>query len=246
VYEYSTTAIAGGAAKGTRDAGIAIAAARALGYPTGCTIAFAVDEDISANPSAVDAYARAFTMACHAAGYRSMDYGGLATVKRCADLGLTDLHWQTYAWSGRPTVWDPRVAIRQTQNAVTIAGRQVDLDTAMVDDFGAWSQEAQMEQTDIVIGAFSRGNSVGDVFSDETNLRDEWYLAPGASSKNPPPAGSRFDLLMQAVGKVNSGDLGVTVQVTQDQVNTALLQALQNPAVLQSMAAAFAAHFHVT
>lgn len=140
VYEYATDAVSGGTARGARDAGIGVAQARAVGYPQGCVLAFAVDEDTSGNPAQVDSYARAFTAVCHTAGYRSMDYGGYATVKRCADLELTDLHWQTYGWStvnGRLT-WDPRVAIRQTQNGVNINGRDVDRDVAMVDDIGAW------------------------------------------------------------------------------------------------------------
>ncbi len=136
VYEYSTTAVHGGAAKGHRDAAIAIAGARAVGYPPGCAIGFAVDEDTRPDPSIIDAYCRAFTADVRAARYRSMDYGGYACVKRAADLGLADLHWQTYAWSGG--AWDPRAAIRQVQNGVFLDGRDIDLDTALVDDFGAW------------------------------------------------------------------------------------------------------------
>jgi hypothetical protein len=138
VYEYSTRAIEGGAAKGHHDAAIAIAHARALGYPTGCAIGWAVDENTTGRAQAVDAYATAMTGDLHAAGYRSMDYGGLATVQRCADLHLADLHWQTYAWSGSPTRWDNRAAIRQVQNGVVINGKNIDLDVAVVDDFGAW------------------------------------------------------------------------------------------------------------
>jgi hypothetical protein len=59
-----------------------------------------------------------------------------------------------------------------------------------------------MEQTDAVTGYGSRGNSVGDVLADQSNLRDQWYLAATQNSKNPPLAGSRFDLLMQAVSRV--------------------------------------------
>jgi hypothetical protein len=135
-YEYATDAVHGGAAQGTHDANVAVPRARALGYPPGSALAFAVDEDLSADPAAVDGYARAFTAACHGAGYRSMDYGGYDTVKRCADLRLTDLHWQTYTWSGGR--WDARAAIRQVQNDVVVAGVTVDRDTAMTSDIGAW------------------------------------------------------------------------------------------------------------
>jgi Domain of unknown function (DUF1906) len=146
VYEYSTTAISGGAAKGRRDALIACQHAISVEYPWGCTIAFAVDENTSGNPSAIDDYCYAFTAMCHDHGFYSMVYGGLSTVKRALDLGMVDFAWQTYAWSGNPVQWDPRVAIRQTQNGVTINGKTVDLDTAMIDDFGLW--EAEMPSLD--------------------------------------------------------------------------------------------------
>lgn len=135
VYEYSTAAAETGAAGGARNAGLAVAQARALGYPRGCAIAFAIDEG-SPNLSSLGQYARAFTNTCHAAGYRSMVYGGIRTVRYLCDQHLVDLAWQTYAWSGGQ--WDPRVSIKQVQNSVSIAGKDVDLDVAVVDDFGAW------------------------------------------------------------------------------------------------------------
>lgn len=160
VYEYATNAVEGGAAKGARDAGIAIAQARALGYPAGCALGFAIDEDESAHPGNVDAYSRAYTAACHAASYRSMEYGGYAAVKRCADLGLTDLHWQTYAWSHG--LWDPRCAIRQVRNGAVYAGKDVDDDQAMVADFGAWDPNGgsmSSINTDALIAAWRAGMS---------------------------------------------------------------------------------------
>jgi Glycosyl hydrolases family 25 len=57
----------------------------------------------------------------------------------------------------------------------------------------------EMEQTDPVVGAASRGNTVGDVLADASNLRDWWYSAPDARGNNPPPPGSRADLLMKTV-----------------------------------------------
>jgi glycoside hydrolase-like protein len=157
VYEYSTTAIAGGATKGSRDAGIAVGQARALGYPRGCAVAFAVDEDTSSNPGAVDSYCRAFTAACHAAGYRSMVYGGYSTVRYCLDHSIVDLGWQTYAWSHGQ--WDSRAAVRQTQNGAVIAGKAVDLDTAMVDDFGAWTGGNVDELTRLAANGDQWGNA---------------------------------------------------------------------------------------
>jgi hypothetical protein len=147
VYEYSTTAAEGGQARGARDAAIAVAGARALGYPLGAAIAFAIDENMTGRASMIAGYCAGFTNTVHAAGYRSMVYGGLATVQYALDHQLVDLAWQTYAWSGSPTVWDPRAVLRQYQNRVVIDGKYLDLDVALVDDFGAWSpiQGASMQ-----------------------------------------------------------------------------------------------------
>lgn len=140
IYEYSITAAEGGAAAGRRNAALAISLAKALGYPAGCALGFAIDEDETGHPSNVHDYAAAFTAICHADGYRTFVYGGLATVRYCADNHLVDLLFQTYAWSyaNGTLIWDPRVAIRQVRNGVQLAGHDVDLDVAMVDDIGAW------------------------------------------------------------------------------------------------------------
>lgn len=234
VYEYSATAVHGGASAGTTDADLAVRQAQALGYPQGCAIAFAVDEDTSPNPSIVDAYARAFTARVRAAGYRSMVYGGLATVRRCADLGLTDLQWQTYAWSGTPTTWDPRVAIRQVQNGVTIAGKDVDLDTAMTTDYGAWAPGIggdTMAMTDtFVVRATGETKQLADFYSD---LYAELFSGRGG-----PFAAQLF------------AKLDTLAAPTQDQVNTAVAAVMRDPAwmaqLAQATAAALAAHVKVS
>lgn len=75
-----------------------------------------------------------------------------------------------------------------------------------------------MEQTEKVTGFGSRGNSVGDVLADVSNFRDELYLTPAQHSKNPPPAGSRFDMLMQAAQRVLSWPAPGTVTLSDTQV----------------------------
>lgn len=193
VYEYSTTAVHGGASKGTVDATTGITHVRLLGnYPTGCALAFAVDENTSANPSVVDDYARAFTLKCHVEGFRSMVYGGLATVKRCADLGLADLFWQTYAWSGGQ--WDSRATIRQIQNGVVIDGKDVDIDLAMVDDYGAWMPTTTIQKVDddmlmlvqdtrnetvyLTNGVFARVVPAAQVSQVQNYLSNHWKNSP--------------------------------------------------------------------
>lgn len=248
VYEYSTTAIAGGYARGVRDAGIAVAHARALGYPASCAIAFAVDQDTSSNPSAVDGYCRGFTATVHANGWRSMVYGGYSTVRYALDHGIVDLGWQTYAWSGNPTAWDPRAAIRQVQNAVMIAGKQVDLDTAMVDDFGAWTGVAM---SDADIPDTHRLASNGDTWARAVVKGEDpaSYLGYGATAPNwsttPNVLHQKLDAILSAAQSA-AGAVTQPVAVTQDQVNTAVLQALANPTVVQTIAAAVASHIHVT
>lgn len=154
-YEYAIDAAEGGMARGVRDAGIAIAQAKAHGYPQGCAIAFAVDKDETGHRDQVVAYARAFTAACHAAGYRSMVYGGLQTVQWCADAGAADLFWQTYAWSHEQ--WEPRADVRQYQNGVVINGKSVDFDAALVDDFGQWRAGTMTTESDLFLHAYRLG-----------------------------------------------------------------------------------------
>lgn len=213
VYEYSTTAIEGGATKGHHDAAIAIAHARQLGYPTGCAIGWAVDENTTGRASVIDAYARAMTGDLHAAGYRSLDYGGLATVQRCADLGLADLHWQTYAWSGSPTVWDPRAAIRQVQNGVVLDGKDIDLDVAVVDDFGAWlpnggtsmallndaQRDDLLQQCTSVLGAaYAHSRASGD--NPVLGIGDQVAALYDALVRHPAGPGTLTDAQVTALG----------------------------------------------
>jgi hypothetical protein len=229
VYEYSTTAVHGGASKGTANATLACQQAIARGYPKGCAIAFAVDENTSGNPSIVDAYAKAFTAVCHANGYRSMEYGGLATVKRCADLKLTDLHWQTYAWSNN--TWDTRVTIRQYQNGVTLAGQDVDLDVAVVDDYGAWmpGAEVALEETVPASGNRNAGTVLSDLWNEEMNGHSGYV----ATDKSP-----RQRLLERVDANVAAvlAAVGKPVQVTLDDATkqalvTAVTGALQTLSV---------------
>lgn len=89
----------------------------------------------------------------------------------------------------------------------------------------------EMEQTEQVVGVLSRGNRVGDVFADTTNERDWWYSTPDkVGSKNPPPAGSRADLLVKAAQKLLGAP--AAVELTDEQAS----------ALADKVAAAVAAH----
>jgi hypothetical protein len=64
-------------------------------------------------------------------------YGGVKSIRFFADRGVKWL-WQTYAWSGVPTVWDSRAHIQQYKNSQTLAGGAVDFDRSMKDQYGSW------------------------------------------------------------------------------------------------------------
>lgn len=61
-----------------------------------------------------------------------------------------------------------------------------------------------VNQTDKVAGNLAKGNTVGDVLADASNERDWWYGAPDSAAKNPPPSGSRADLVLKAALQVLS------------------------------------------
>jgi hypothetical protein len=137
VYEYATSAPTQGAARGLRDAAIAVQGTLDLGAAPGTCIYAAVDF----NPTltqlpAVLAYLEAFQGVCANAGYRSGAYGGYPTIQYVAQHGYTGLLWQTYAWSAGQ--WWPGAALRQTWNVITVAGATVDRDEAEVPDWGQW------------------------------------------------------------------------------------------------------------
>lgn len=242
VYEYSATAVHGGVSAGAADADLAVRQAQALGYPPGCAIAFAVDEDTTPNPAIVYDYAHAFTARVRAAGYRSMVYGGLATVGYCLVHGLVDLAWQTYAWSGG--VWDPRAAIRQVRNGVTIAGMNVDLDIAMTADYGAWAP----------------GTGADDMTSEEHNLL--WaaaWLAQGlaqdvdtisvpAHADTGYPGFATPNLAKQARQQLAAAvaKLPAAAAPTQDQVTAAVTAVMNDTVWLAKLASALAAHVKVS
>ena len=65
-------------------------------------------------------------------------YGGFYPVKRALDAGKAVYAWQSYAWSGTPTLWDGRAQLRQTQNCVSVGGADCDRDVSMAADYGQW------------------------------------------------------------------------------------------------------------
>lgn len=97
----------------------------------------------------------------------------------------------------------------------------------------------QMEQTDTVVGSMSRGNKVGDVLADISNWRDQWYLPPGKNSNNPPPAGSRLDLLFGQIADIQSKIGALTAGLDPKALAAGLAAAIQ-PAITQAIEAGIA------
>lgn len=205
-WEYGAQDMLRGYAGGVADAQLAHQQATDAGMPPGRPIYFSADWDVTpAQEPTVLAY---LSGADSVLGWSDVgEYGGYYPLKTALDAGATIWAWQSLAWSGGQ--WDTRATIRQTGTA-TVGGVQVDVNEAMVDDFGQWMPGrlpegvADMEQTDTVVGSMSRGNKVGDVLADMSNWRDQWYLPPGSNSNNPPPAGSRLDLLFGQITDIQA------------------------------------------
>ncbi|GAA0286868.1 hypothetical protein GCM10009527_097970 [Actinomadura nitritigenes] len=135
VWEHAAARALAGHDAGREDARDADAQARACGMPSDRPIYFAVDFDASpSQQAAINAY---LDGAASVIGRGRVGiYGGYWPVKRALDAGKARWAWQTYAWSG--SRWDPRAQLQQYDNGERIAGVDLDLDRAMVADYGQW------------------------------------------------------------------------------------------------------------
>jgi hypothetical protein len=124
-----------GKAMGAEYARQARTMATACGMPPNRPIFFSVDFDMALTDiPAVRAYFAGIRSVLGAAG--AGIYGGYRAVALAVSEGWCDWYWQTYAWSaGR---WHSRAHIQQYRNGVTLAGVDLDLDRAMVPDYGQW------------------------------------------------------------------------------------------------------------
>lgn len=126
-----------GHAAGVQDAKDAAAQAKACGMPPGRPIYFAVDFDASqGQQAAINAY---LDGAASVIGKNRVGiYGGYWPVKRALDGGHATWAWQTYAWSGTPTMWDKRAQIQQYLNDQMVGGVDCDYNRTTKTDFGQW------------------------------------------------------------------------------------------------------------
>lgn len=106
-----------------------------LGMPRDRPIYFSADWDVtSAQLDEVDAALRG---AAEVIGARRVGlYGGRRVIAHAKAAGTARWLWQTYAWS--QGVWVPGVHLQQYRNGVPLAGGTVDLNRAMVSDYGQW------------------------------------------------------------------------------------------------------------
>lgn len=143
---------------GRDDATEAVSQAQALEYPAGCTIYFSADfDETETQAPVVEAYMRAAGALVHAVGYRMGGYGGYYTIRRLLDAGAVDDGWQTYAWSGGQ--WDPRAALRQVLNGVTVGGADCDIDQR-VGQTHFMGQQGDDDMASVIQTSDNHGNTV--------------------------------------------------------------------------------------
>lgn len=133
IWETSASRMLDGRAAGIEDATAADALRTTLGVPGTPPIYFACDFDATpGNQVEINDY---LAGAASIIGRSRLGmYGGFWPLSRAFTAGLITYGWQTTAWSGG--MWDARAQLRQTINGVTVAGIDVDLDSALVADFG--------------------------------------------------------------------------------------------------------------
>lgn len=133
-----------GAAQGHADASTAVGQARALikavGYGPGNkpALLFSCDRDTTpAQYPAIDTYYATTAGVVHPAGFLNGVYGEANLVDHLHAKGLTDVEWQTYAWSGGRL--SPEADFYQYLNGQTVGGASVDLDRVIhAAQLGAW------------------------------------------------------------------------------------------------------------
>jgi hypothetical protein len=134
----------GGFAAGAEYAAEALRQAAACGMSAGRPIYFSVDYDPAGSYGPVDAYFRGIASVLPIAQIGA--YGGYGTIDHLLGAGLIRWAWQTYAWSGGQ--WHHGTHVQQYRNGVEVAGGDVDLNRAMVEDFGQWTPGGSMALTE--------------------------------------------------------------------------------------------------
>jgi len=133
-----------GFAAGAEYAQEAVRQAAACGMPAGRPIYFSVDYDPAGAYGPVEAYFQGIGSVLPIGQIGA--YGGYGTIAHLLSAGLIRWAWQTYAWSGGR--WHPGAHVQQYHNGVIVAGGDLDLNRAMVDDFGQWKPGEEPDMAD--------------------------------------------------------------------------------------------------
>lgn len=199
VWEATQTAPLGGAILGKLHGELAGAFARDLGYPSIYLIVIAVDFDVQPyQMNLVLAYIAAFRSAC---GYPTGVYGKDTVVTAAHDADLSELGWQTLAWSGgrRSPHTDVVQWIGHVHPSITKSLGSVD-DNTVLRSFAAWSKAPTVIPLPIEVEPMKSGHYRDDRIDGEWQVwwvnrdwRDSLYAYPIDDA----PRGGDYDLLDQ-------------------------------------------------
>lgn len=134
--EGSTSGLLGGYEVGKSWAAGSDACFKVCGMPADRPIYLSVDFDVTAAqwPQVREALRGA---ADALGGVRRVGvYGGRNAIAWARRDGVATWYWQTYGWSGG--LWVPGNHVEQYRNNVIVAGAPVDLNRALVADYGQW------------------------------------------------------------------------------------------------------------
>src|SRR5262245_10250907 len=143
VWETSTDRATTGRANGQTDARLAMIAREQLDIPDDVSIFFVCQDQGGITGPQTAPYFQGINdeMPLNLIG----TYGGSVVYKYLRDHNLVTWTWQARALSWSGMRWDPTATIQQYANGVTVAGKTVDRDRALVADWGQWkAQEDSM------------------------------------------------------------------------------------------------------
>lgn len=238
-----------GADGGSAHALEAVTQARKLGHPSTWVIVGSADFDMTRGQwdSAGREYGAAFRNVIRAGGYRPGVYGPWDVLTWCRDELGYDAFWQaamSTAWSGgrNGRAW-PGAHLCQ-RGYRTVAGIQADWNEILIPAWGG-TEEDFMASADEILRLLR--NIEGIV----TRQSQDWDDLPSGVYPDGSPiveGGSVPNVTKQRLVELLAKVDGVTAGAapTQEQVNAAVLAALQDPAVVAGIGAALASHLHVS
>lgn len=209
-----TASGARGRAAGHAQATEALRLARELGMPEDRPIYFSVDWDATPTDlgGEVGDYFRG--VASVIGVERVGVYGGYRTIAAAVSGRWARWLWQTYAWSGGR--WHPSAHVQQYHNGVLVAGGDVDLDRAMVDDYGQWGVD-MTSLDDKVKCADGVERSYAGMIEVMFNMTFSGASYPKAGGPATPVPGARAWLVteLKAIAAAESAPVTVSLSDTQ-------------------------------